>query len=68
MAIKHNIKRSYNKYGIFLDYDCLNGQDCIFQVSSRVCHSGHSIVNATLETDPLLWFSRMTVVRLVKQT
>ena len=68
MAIKHIIKRSYNKYGVFLDYDCSNGQDCIFQVSSRVCQSGHSFVKATLETDTLVCFSRMKVVCLGKQT
>jgi hypothetical protein len=26
------IKRSYNKFGIFLDYDCPAGKKCIFQV------------------------------------
>ncbi|GFG32486.1 hypothetical protein Cfor_04319 [Coptotermes formosanus] len=34
MAIKHIIKRSYNKYGVFLDYDCPNGQECISQVNN----------------------------------
>jgi hypothetical protein len=61
-AIKHVVKRSYHKYGVFLDYDCPNSQDCIFQVSSRVCQSGHSLVKRTLETDTLVCFSRMTVV------
>ena len=68
MTIKNVIKRSYNKYGVFLDYDCPNGQDCIFQVSSRVCQSGHSFVKATLETDTLACFSRIKVVWLEKQT
>ena len=68
VAIKHIIKRSYNKYGVFLDYDCPNGQDCIFQVSSRVGQSGHSFIKATLETDILDCSSRMKVVWLEKQT
>jgi len=54
VAIKHIIKRSYNKYGVFLDYDCLNGEDCIFQVSSRVYQSDHSFVKANLKTDTLV--------------
>jgi hypothetical protein len=66
MAIKHIIKRSYNKYGVFLDYDCPNGQECIFQVSSRLCLFGHSFVKATLETDTLVCFSRMKVLWVEK--
>jgi hypothetical protein len=30
------VKRSYNKFGIFLDYDCPVGQGCIFQVSPQI--------------------------------
>jgi hypothetical protein len=30
------IKRSYNKFGIFLDYDCPVGQKYIFQVSPYI--------------------------------
>jgi len=68
MAIKNIIKRSYNKYGVFLDYDCPNSHDCIFQVSSRVCQSGHSFVKGTLKTDTLFCFSPMKVVWLEKHT
>jgi hypothetical protein len=34
-TIEYIIKRSYNKFGIFLDYDCPEGQECILQVSSH---------------------------------
>jgi hypothetical protein len=34
-AIDPVIKRSYNRFGIFMDYDCPEGKEYLLQVSLR---------------------------------
>jgi hypothetical protein len=59
-TIEYIIKRSYYKFGIFLDYDCPEGQECILQVSSYATEA--------LKAEISLCSSHRTVISLAKRT